>query len=183
MTDDDILQEIRCPNCQTPIQLQGHGQTIACEACNSQFLLQGHLCPKCQTYHRKETGFCGRCGTTLSRVCGRCHTANWAGDEYCHKCGQAMDILDVVTQRYKEATQENHDHRRREIARLKQQEEESSRKRMADLMEIERLRIEELKQLLVRERARQRTMITATFGAVILFLTLIALYAILSAGG
>lgn len=180
---DDILQEIRCPNCQSPIHLQGQGQSITCAACNSEFVLEGHLCPRCQMYHRKETSFCGRCGTPMSRVCGRCQTKNWAGDEYCRNCGQAMDILDMVTHRHKEAVQEQQELRRREIARMKQQEDEASKKRMAELMEIERLRIEELKRRLVRERARQRRMLMITFGIVILFLVMIGLYAILNATG
>lgn len=180
---NDVLHEIRCPNCQSPINLQGHGATVACEACNSQFILLGHLCPNCQTYHRRETAFCGRCGTSLSRVCGRCHTSNWAGDEYCQKCGQAMDILDLVARRHKEAVQEQQERRRRDVARLKQQEEESSRKRMAELMEMERLRIEELKRHLAKERVRQRQMLTLTFGLVGMFLILILIYAILNATG
>lgn len=180
---DELLQEIRCPNCQSTIQLQGHGQTIVCEACNSQFLLLGHLCSNCQTYHRKETGFCGRCGKAMSRVCGRCQTNNWAGNEYCQNCGEAMDIIDLVTRRHKDAVREQQDRRRLEIARMKQQEEESSRKRMAELMEMERLRMEELKRILVKERARQQRMLTLTFGLVALFLVIIALYALLNALG
>jgi hypothetical protein len=180
---DELLQEIRCPNCQSTIQLQGHGQTIVCEACNSQFLLSGHLCPNCQTYHRKETGFCGRCGKAMSRVCGRCQTNNWAGNEYCQNCGEAMDIIDLVTRRHKDAVREQQDRRRLEIARMKQQEEEASRKRMGELMEMERLRMEELKRRLVKERARQQRMLTLTFGLVALFLVIIALYALLNAIG
>lgn len=180
---DEVLQEIRCPNCQSTINLQGHGQTVVCEACNSQFILQGHLCPNCQTYHRKETAFCGRCGKAMARVCGRCQTNNWAGDEYCHKCGQAMDILDLVTRRHKDAVQEQQERRRLEIARMKQQEEENSRIRMAELMEIERLRIEELKRRLAKERARQRQMLFLTVAMVVFFLVIIALYALLNTIG
>ncbi|MBP8001284.1 MAG: hypothetical protein KA314_16975 [Chloroflexi bacterium] len=176
---DDILQEIRCPNCQSPIKLDGRGQAVNCEACNSQFILQGHLCPQCHTYHRQETAFCGRCGTSLTRVCGRCYTSNWTGDEYCCHCGQAMDILDLVTHRHREARYEQQEQRRQNIARVKQQEEESSRKRMAELMEMERLRIEELKRRLIKERARQRTMLMLVLGFGALFFVLILAYTLL----
>jgi hypothetical protein len=94
-----------------------------------------------------------------------------------------MDILDLVARRHKEAVQEQQERRRRDVARLKQQEEESSRKRMAELMEMERLRIEELKHHLAKERVRQRQMLTITFGLVGMFLILILIYAILNATG
>lgn len=93
---DEIIIQMACPNCLSPIDVREHGRHVVCEACNSQFILQGHLCPSCKTFSRERRGFCGSCGTALERICRKCETANWAGDEYCIQCGNALDLLDYL---------------------------------------------------------------------------------------
>ncbi|MBX3061288.1 MAG: zinc ribbon domain-containing protein, partial [Anaerolineae bacterium] len=99
-----MFTEIACPNCLHPIDIRQHGRHVTCDACQSQFVLDGHICPRCNAYHAQEQGFCGECGTPLTRVCQKCRTSNWAGDEYCKQCGAAMDILELLKVNYAQTT-------------------------------------------------------------------------------
>ena len=99
---NSILTEISCPNCLAPINLDGHGSSVTCDACHSNYILEGHLCSHCSAYYKDEVAVCGRCGTPMTRHCLKCHTDNWAGDEYCKKCGSAMDLLDIAAHSHQE---------------------------------------------------------------------------------
>ena len=178
----DILQEVACPNCRSPIDIRYHGKHVTCDACSSQFLLVGHLCPHCQTYHEKEVSFCGTCGKALNRVCRKCRTPNWAGDEYCHQCGTAMDLLDLITARHQKESAEQMEMRREQIARLKILEEEASRRRMEELMEIEATRREELLRRRNKQKERERMMVIITGIIVAVFILMLLAFYILRAG-
>lgn len=133
---DELLREVACPNCQNPIDIRAHGQHVVCDACSSRFILYGHLCPQCNSYHEQERTFCGKCGAQMQRVCRRCLHQNWAGDEYCASCGQPMDIFDLLAQQHREVRDQQLPERHAQIRALKQQEGAAAEARMAELKAI-----------------------------------------------
>lgn len=174
---DDILREIACPNCRNPIDVRAYGRHLSCDACGSQFLLQGHICPNCFTYHKEDTLFCGECGTPLQRTCRRCQANNWAGHEYCQQCGAAMDIFDAVLLQDKAIARKAQEERQAQIKQLKQQEEEASARRMQELMAIEAQRLAEFQARRQKQAQRDRQMLVAI--AVLVVLVLLLLLALL----
>lgn len=158
---DDILREIACPNCRNPIDVREYGRHLSCDACGSQFLLQGHICPSCFAYHREDTLFCGECGTPLQRTCRRCQANNWAGHEYCQQCGAAMDIFDAVMLQNKATARKAQEERQAQIKQLKKQEGEASARRMQELMEVEAQRLSEFQARKQKQAQRDRQMLVA----------------------
>jgi hypothetical protein len=175
-----MLQEIACPNCRTPIDVREHGQHVYCDACGSQFLLQGHLCPQCETYHDDEAIICGQCGYGLKRACRKCRTVNWAGDEYCASCGTAMDILDLLNQQYKGATADRLHHQMEMARELKEIEDRDSQKRRAEMKAIEAERQAEFAARLKKQRKDERLLLMLTFGAVSLFVLILLIYVLIT---
>ncbi|MCI0578618.1 MAG: zinc ribbon domain-containing protein [Chloroflexi bacterium] len=178
---DEIFQEVACPNCRNPLDVrQGHGKHITCDACGSEFLLRGHLCPNCSAYSNAEQSICGQCGMALTRICGKCRTPNWAGDEYCVQCGSPMDILDILKRQYTHSTAERLTDQMAEARRLKEIEELASERRMAELMAIEEQRQIELRRRLAQQKQQERTLLVLVFGAIALFLVVLVIYALIS---
>jgi hypothetical protein len=173
---NSFLQEIACPKCLNPIDVRQHGRFVRCEACNSQFILEGHVCPSCFNYHRQEQAFCGRCGGTITRVCRKCHVANWAGDEYCKQCGTALDIFEVLHSHTTQATAERLQQQMDSARHLKEVEAESSRRRMAEFAALEEERLAELRRLQQKQKKEERLMLVITFGAVAVFILMTVLY-------
>ncbi len=171
-----ILRELSCPNCLAPIDLKNHGSSIKCHSCQSQFILEGHLCPECNAYYKDEVAACGRCGTAMSRTCAKCHTSNWAGDEYCKSCGQAMDLLDIAVQSHHEQMALHTELRRAQIRDIRAQGEANSKKRMEEMMRAEKERIAEYKERQEQKRRRD-IMLFFLMGCLIIGVIMIMLYA------
>lgn len=176
---NEILLEIACPNCFNPIDVREHGRHVVCDACNSQFLLQGHLCVRCKNYTAEESSLCGQCGSPLKRVCGRCHTVNWIGDEYCIQCGQAMDIIDILQRHSSSATTDRLHQQMAEARRLKELEMQASERRMAEMMAAEEARLAELRRRQELVRARERVVIVLVLAGLALFIVTVLLLALL----
>lgn len=183
-----ILEKVSCPSCGSPIQLdqltdKGEGAYIHCDACGSEFILRGHICPYCGAYHEQETAFCQQCGQTLIRRCPKCQKDNWIGNEYCLQCGAPLDILQLIVQRYNQGTAEHLDQQMESARALKEAEEAASRARQARLMEKERLRQEQIRRDLARRKAEEQKMYTYFLIGVIIIGILIAIVAILRSMG
>jgi uncharacterized membrane protein YvbJ len=174
--NSQLLQEVACPNCQYPIDIREHGRHVTCEACNSRFILQGHLCPYCSSYHKEEASFCRECGAALMRSCGRCGTSNWAGDEYCVKCGEALDIMDLLTRFQHNSRLELLEKRQEEIRRIREIEEEATRRRAEELEAIEEERLLELRRRKEKQQTRERKLLLLAGGVVVAFIILMLLY-------
>lgn len=174
----DLLYEVVCPNCQNPIDLRQHGEHVRCDACGSQFLLNGHLCPECQSYHSTEAPFCAKCGAALTRVCRRCRTSNWAGDEYCVECGASLDIFDLLALQHRNVRQDMLEENWQQIRDLRELEEAAARQRSDALQAIENDRQEYLRQRLANQQRQERRLLVLAGIAVALFL-LVAIVSVL----
>jgi uncharacterized membrane protein YvbJ len=174
---NQILLEVACPNCRNPIDVREHGRHVVCDACRSQFILQAHFCPQCGAYHQEDEVICGQCSAPLSRVCRKCRTVNWAGDEYCLQCGEAMDIFDILAQNQSSHTADRLTRQMFQARELKALEEAASQKRMAELMALEEERRAALRQRQLERKAEERRLllIIGGVGAALLFFLLLYL--------
>ena len=176
---NEILIEIACPNCRNPIDVREHGRHVVCEACNSQFIVQGHLCPKCHAYYAKKTSSCGRCGSAIERTCRKCNATNWAGDEYCNQCGTAMDILDVLASSMSAERSQHLQSHYDEVRQMRLATEKSSKERMANFVEIEQERQREVgRRRNLRRQQEQR--VYAVFAILVLLAIAVAVYLVVS---
>lgn len=176
----EILQEVACPNCQNPIDIREHGRHIRCDACSSQFVLNGHLCPQCSTYHREEESFCSNCGAALTRTCRRCKFSNWAGEEYCAQCGEPMDIFDLLSLQHRDVQRAMQERRAEEIRELRAQEEVTTQERLRALEEIETERRQLVAARLADQRRQERKLMFLSVTGIALFVLIVAVYLLLS---
>ncbi len=173
--NSDFLTEIACPNCLTPIELHGRHQQITCEACGSHFILEGHICPVCQTYHRERRAFCRQCGQALSRTCQKCQTTNWAGDEYCLHCGAPLDIFEMLQKYDARSKAERLQEHRARVQHIKEEEEKASQRRMAEMMTVEKERQAEVARQLAASQRRDRQILIGVAATIVIFLVLAVL--------
>ncbi len=173
-----MLQKISCPGCGQPIDLHSvrtSGAQVECNACGSQLILRGHVCPYCGTYHEKVVSFCRQCGAGLIRRCPHCETVNWIGDEYCAECGAVLDILELVVQRHNLDTQARLYRRMEEAISLKEMENAASETRMARFVEEDRRRFAEIQRRRAAqlEQERKQLIAVAVFGSVFVIIMII----------
>ncbi len=171
---NEILTEIACPNCLNPIDVRQHGHHVTCDACQSQFILEGRICPTCNAYHRQEQAFCSECGQALTRVCQKCHTVNWAGDEYCQQCGAAMDIFQLLQKSYAQTTADRLQAQMESSKEIKEAERQASEKRMAKMMAEEAARQQELARRRAIQRRKDR-LLFQLLGLVVLLVIMVIL--------
>jgi hypothetical protein len=177
---NELLHEVACPNCLNPIDIREHGRHVTCDACSSQFILRGHLCPNCSTYSEKEEPICGHCGSALTRICRKCRTSNWAGDEYCVQCGQAMDILDMIANQTAMNTADRLLNQRQQARQLKEIEELASNQRMEEMMAQEQIRLTEIHRRLAIQKKQERKLFILMGLGIFCFILVLILYGIFS---
>ena len=176
---NDILIELSCPNCTHPINLKKQRQQISCPACNSQLLLDGHVCPHCAHYHKEESGFCHICGTAMTRTCEKCRTTNWAGAEYCQDCGAMLDIFQLLHLHTKQSTMARLDEQMREAEYFKEKERADSEQRMATLLADEQERQQNLQMRRQAQRQQDRQLMATAVFVLFIFVVLVATFAVL----
>jgi hypothetical protein len=177
---NELLHEVACPNCQNPIDIREHGRHVTCDACSSQFILRGHLCPNCSTYSDKEEPVCGQCGAALTRICRKCNTPNWAGDEYCVQCGQAMDILDLIANQMAMNTADRLLSQRQQARQLKEIEELASNQRMQEMMAQEEVRQAEIRRRLAIQKKQERKLFMLMGLGIVCFILVLIIYGLFS---
>jgi len=174
-----ILIELACPNCTHPIDLKEQSQQVICPACNSQLLLEGHVCPTCNQYHKEVTGFCRICGTAMMRTCERCGTSNWSGAEYCQDCGAALDIFQLLHLHNKQSTMDRLDGQMREAQAFKEKERADSDRRMATLLEQERARLLGIHERREAQKKQDRQLMMTAVFVLSVFVLIVAAFAVL----
>ncbi|MGD8586094.1 MAG: zinc ribbon domain-containing protein [Chloroflexota bacterium] len=172
---------ISCPSCNSQIDVRGHQAEITCAVCNSVFVLAGHLCPSCGTYHQEDQATCQACGTPLVRLCRHCHTTNWTGDETCIECGERIDLLSQIEAGSRKSTPERLSQQMAAAKQLNLTEAQASDRRMAELMAIEEARLADLRRQRTRRQRQERTMLIVVFAAVLIFLVVLLGFALISA--
>ena len=147
--DPTARLEIVCPSCGSEIDASGHGEETTCSVCNGRFVLAGHLCPSCNTYHADEHSVCSACGAALVRLCRHCQAINWTGDDACVRCGELIDMASQLEAKSKQGTPDRLSEQMAAARGINEAETLASERRMAELMAIEEARQAELRRELV----------------------------------
>ena len=176
---NELFTDLTCPNCTHPIDLNGSGGQMVCPACSSQFLLEGHVCPTCNQYHKDETGFCRICGTAMLRSCERCGRSNWSGAEYCRECGAALDIFQLLHLHNKHSTINRLDEQMREASYFKEKERADSDRRMAALLEAERERLRAVHERREAQNQQDKQLMITAVIILTIFVLIVAAFAVL----
>ncbi|HOT91373.1 MAG TPA: hypothetical protein PLJ78_06515 [Anaerolineae bacterium] len=178
------LYQIACPNCHASLDLHrksADGTYVHCEACGSEFMLKGHLCPYCGTYHEQEVGFCHQCGAGLMRRCPKCDTVNWIGNEYCTHCGTSLDILELIVQRYIQDVEDHLYVRMDEAERLKAEEMAASQARMERMLAEEREFQAAIHQRLLEQKLQEQKILKIALSvAAVLFVVFVIVALLMS---
>ena len=148
----------------------------SCPACASEEITiteQGSLeCLHCG--HKWEIG---------RRICQRCGGINPAEAETCYKCGESLDVVDRLLFKHPAGGEPSFLRVARNRAPdLKQQEASASQQRLETLKELDRRRIEALREAQQLQRQKERQTLNMTFwiiGAMILILIVAAVVIVL----
>lgn len=96
------IQRLACLSCGGNSFTRDAENHLVCDHCGSVFRTQEHVCPTCQAINPPHALHCNQCGTRLTRRCKVCEHENPGNAEYCADCGNPLDILEYITQRYRE---------------------------------------------------------------------------------
>lgn len=169
-----------CHSCGSDVDVHSDEPNAACMVCGADHILADHLCPNCQIYHDSSEGLCTACGTALTRICRNCHGSNWSGFGFCLSCGAEIDLLSTLTTSSEKSTADRLSRQMMEAQDIKKIEEQSSNKRMAELLAIEEARQAELRQRIAKQKQQEKQMLAMVFGAVALFLIIVIIFTIMT---
>jgi uncharacterized membrane protein YvbJ len=127
-----------CPNCGANEVLVRQDQKLVCRYCGTAFGNAIHVCPSCGHYNEKGLRHCARCGASLVRDCPDCGAENWILATRCTECGRDLGMIERLTRRWQQTTQQRLHERKASMASLKAREEWASQVRMASIMDLER---------------------------------------------
>jgi len=152
MVIGQALPAIACANCMgAGLTLQEDGSAV-CRFCGTTNMLGGAICPECETVNPNNEDVCVQCRRSIARYCPFCQTRNWSGAETCTACGEKIDALAYLSAHW---NQDVRGDLQKSAADYKAIEAEGTKRRMADLMEVEAKRkraITEQKERAERER-------------------------------
>jgi ribosomal protein S27AE len=177
------LTDLECPNCGAGEMVAGESQQLTCAFCGSSFGEAARICPECGHYNDAQVRHCSRCGTRLLRDCPACGTDNWVLADHCVECGRNLDLIERMTRRWKQSTQEWLYGQRESMGALKEAEERASQERMAALMEAERKRQEAIALAQESQRQRDRQLYAVMGAALVVFVIIVVLALLLTSGG
>jgi hypothetical protein len=175
MNGDSLLQ-LACPACGQTIDILQHKHQVTCAACSSHFTLADHLCHRCGEYHIEASVLCRECGVGLSRICSTCHSKNWPGYEHCLKCGEPLDVTDILSRHLPGSTGSRLNEQMAFSRQIKKEEEAASQRRMAELMAIEEARQAELIKRQQRQQRQDRLLLVGGMMVAAVVLLVLAAY-------
>ena len=172
-----------CPKCRSSVELSPGNDHAVCAGCAERYPLEGHWCGACSTYHQARSSICQECGALLVLTCRHCYEPNWPGAEICRHCGHSLNMVDQLSDYHKRDTADRLNQQMRNSTIIKEQERQSSQERMTELIAIEEARQAELQQRAAKQKEQERQMLILVFGAVLLFIIFLVVYALVNAPG
>lgn len=177
------LTEIPCANCAgAGLELQDDGQ-VTCHFCGTPNSIQGEICPACQHVNDLNADYCESCQLALIRYCPNCQTKNWSGLENCAVCGQSLDALAYLNERWQQNTPEGKAQQLNDIRAVKAAEEEAAQKRMAKMMAQEQQRQKEISSAITRRSRNESLLIALLIGGVVVIVLIVGLVVLFGSGG
>jgi uncharacterized membrane protein YvbJ len=172
-----MLRELSCPNCGAP-DLEAHQPdgVVMCRHCGNTFAADNSIaCPNCEAINPPDSSFCKACGEKLRSQCTACGAQNWSGAEFCAQCGRDLSAVAALAERhatsYKGVLQQQ-----RDIANLlKDEDEESSKKRLAAMWSKESDRQAHLAKQRAEQQRQQRILLAVAFGLALVVLVIMSL--------
>jgi hypothetical protein len=138
------LTDFECPNCGANEMKLGEHQQLECVFCGTSFGEISRICSTCGHYSEAGARHCEQCGTQITRDCPACGADNPAAARNCIHCGRNLDLVERMTRRWQQTTQERLYEQMAGMASLKEEEARASQERMAAFLEADRIRQEAL---------------------------------------
>jgi len=177
------IADLECPNCgASQIETTDDGRLV-CVYCDSILGPAAQVCPECGHRNGEGVRYCADCGAQILRECPACGVDNWLLADHCRQCGRNLDLIEHLAERWKTTTQQRLYEQQAGMAALKDREEQASVRRMAGMMEEERLRLEAIAQAEAGQRRKDRQMLALMAGVLIFFAILAMVAIVLSATG
>lgn len=181
------IQRITCLQCGGNTFAKDEHNHLICTHCGSAFALKGNVCPACSTVNDAHQSLCVQCGRKLKRKCIACGHENNAAAEVCINCNNALDTLEFVSQRFREAQQDQATRRAGIVGDSKRGDAETMAAIRAESAERERQRLAHLTERNAAQASQERKLFLAAivFGVVVLgsLLAIVVLSAIARGGG
>lgn len=155
---------LKCPCCGGAGLETVGGSELLCWYCGSRVTLVAGQCPYCRFINEAAAEFCANCGQDIAWECAVCGKVNPAAARYCQGCGRSLDQVDRVVRERLRTAAEWREGRVVGVREVKEKEELDSQRRMAVLMEKERVRQEAIQRSLAEQRARERRMLMMVVG-------------------
>ncbi len=169
-----------CLHCEgAGLELHSGGQVI-CRYCGTANMLDGVVCPQCEHISAAGAEVCGNCRQTLQRPCPKCGTRNWSGAETCRHCAASLDPVARLSNRYGVDPAARFNEQQHSSRGIKLEEEQASRRRLAELTAIEARRQANLRAAQEKKAAEQRVMLIGTAAIVFVIVAAVAVSAILT---
>jgi len=163
---DDALQSLTCGQCGGGPLTDNLNGTVSCPYCGSTFAHPERTCPCCETVNEQDARECVACGAKLKEPCVRCGTMNWVNAAYCRRCGAALNILEHIAARRAQTDADRLSHIQAQAARLKEETERASQRRMEEMWAIENQRLETFARNKIEQRRQERLIWAVTVMAI-----------------
>lgn len=169
-----------CPFCGAPLSVSPETEEESqCRYCGSVLNPGRTLCPDCGLLNRKEGGHCVHCGAAIVRRCAHCQAENWAGRETCRRCGEALDLLEVMTLPRRRNTRGRLNQQQEEAAAIKAREAAAGEARMAYFRDLDRQRqAEQARQQAEQAEQKRKMLIILAVAAAVMFCLLAGILAL-----
>ena len=177
------LTDFECPNCGADELVPGENQLLFCAFCGSAFGEAARICPKCGHYNETGGRHCALCGAQILRDCPARGADNWILSDHCIQCGRNLDLIEQLSRRWQQTTQQRVYERQAAMTSLKEREERASQERIAALAAAERIRQQALALARESQRQRDRQIYILAGVAVLILVIAVLLVFLLSIGG
>ncbi len=146
-------------------------------------------CPVCSAPNvqiKNEFFECAYCGSIQPHnmlICPSCHEPNSPESEECIACGEPLTLVSQVMMRHSDLDSGPYRLRqaREQAARIKESEEHSSQQRIRDLQEVDRKRIQAVREAEMARRKEQSQLLKITFAVIATFILVVLILTIRSA--
>ena len=178
-----VLTDFECPNCGGNEMEPTADGRLLCLYCGSSFGEVTRICPQCGHYNESGARHCTECGAQIVRECPACGADNWVLAEHCIHCGRNLDLIEQMTRRWQQTTEQRLYERQAGMAALKDEEERASQERMAPLLEAEQLRQEAIALARATQQKRDQQMYVVAAVGLVSFVVIVILAVLLTSGG
>lgn len=174
------LAAMVCVQCNAMgLELQDDGKA-ACRFCGTINAIGGTICAECEFVNPPDEVYCLACRRALTHYCPACQANNWSGAEYCAVCGEPLDALSYLNERWgqQKAGGQRMSANAYNVQALKAAEAEAAERRRAELEAVSKRYNDQVRASAQRRDAQQQQMLIVMLvglGLVVLVLIVVLL--------